>query len=109
MFRKVLFMLTVFTMILGLSPVYGEIDAESCDPEELFRACDVNKDGRITKEEWDALDVNKDQMITNDEWDKYRYKSTEKKSSPFHIRYYDVYGDEGMGKEEFLKNYQRLR
>lgn len=101
---------TVFFAVL-LMPVGSTagVGSQECSPEEIFEACDINKDGKISKDEWDILDINKDQTITSDEWDKYKYQSTEQKSNPFRIKYYDVYGDGTMGREEFLKNYQRLR
>jgi Ca2+-binding EF-hand superfamily protein len=82
---------------------------QECSPDEIFQACDINKDGKISREEWDMIDSDKDNLITSHEWDKYKYKSTDQKTDPFQIRYYDVYGDGTMGREEFQRNFKRLQ
>ena len=96
-------------MILTVSYGSAETETTECNPDEVFQACDTNKDNKITKEEWDTIDTNKDGMLTNDEWDKYKYKSSDKKTSPFQIRYYDVYGDGTMDKAEFYKQFKKIQ
>jgi Ca2+-binding EF-hand superfamily protein len=88
---------------------FAQTEKQECSPDELFQACDTNKDGKISREEWNVIDTNKDNTITSDEWDKYKYKSSEQKTDPFQIRYYDVYGDGTMGREEFQRNFKRLQ
>jgi Ca2+-binding EF-hand superfamily protein len=88
---------------------FAQAEKQECSPDELFQACDTNKDGAVSREEWNTIDTNKDNTITSDEWDKYEYKSAGQKTAPFQIRYYDVYGDGTMGKEEFQRNFKRLQ
>ena len=88
---------------------FAQTGQQECSPDELFQACDANKDGKISREEWDTIDSDKDNTITNDEWDKYKYKSADQKTNPFQIKYYDVHGDGTMGKEEFQRNFKRLQ
>lgn len=109
MFKRMIFVAACIAALLISVNCFAETEKMECNPEEVFQACDANKDGKISREEWDTIDTNQDNTISNDEWDKYKYKSPETKTSPFQIKYYDVYGDGTMGKEEFLKNYQRLR
>lgn len=96
-------------MIMTAALCFAEDEKAECSPDEIYDACDTNKDGKITREEWNTIDTNNDDTITNDEWDRYKYKSDDKKTSPFRIRYFDVYGDGTMDKEEFLRHYQRLQ
>jgi len=98
----------IFAVFLVPFYCFAEAELNECSPEEVYEACDVNRDSKITREEWYTIDTDRDDIITGDEWDRYKYKSEEKKTSPFQIRYYDVYGDETTGKEEFFKNYRRL-
>jgi hypothetical protein len=97
-----------FAVILVPFYCIAESGLSECSPEELFDACDINRNGIITREEWYTIDTDRDDIITSEEWDRYKYKSEEKKTSPFQIRYYDVYGDETTGKEEFFRNFKRL-
>jgi Ca2+-binding EF-hand superfamily protein len=108
-FRCIVVFAVSVMMMLTATLCFAEDEKTECSPDEIYDACDKNKDGKISREEWNTIDTNKDDTITNDEWDRYKYKSTEKKTSPFQIRYYDVYGDGTMDKEEFLKHYQRLQ
>ena len=96
-------------MILTVTFGFAETETTECSPDEVFQACDQNKDDKITKEEWNTIDTDKDGTITNDEWDKYKYRSSEKKSSPFQIRYYDIYGDGNMNKAEFYKQFKKIQ
>jgi len=101
----------LFVTAILLTAVWGfaQTEQQECSPDELFQACDTNKDGKISREEWDTIDSDKDNTITSDEWDKYKYKSADQKTNPFQIRYYDVHGDGTMGKEEFQRNFKRLQ
>jgi hypothetical protein len=101
----------IFTaaLIMTSSHVLAETEGIECNPDEIFEACDTNQDGKVSREEWDTIDTDKDNVITSDEWDRYHYKSDEKKSKPFQLKYYDVYGDGTMGKEDFLNNFKRLQ
>jgi len=101
--------LLVSAIVLAAVWGFAQTEKQECSPDELFQACDANKDGKISREEWDTIDSDKDSTITSDEWDKYKYKSTDQKTDPFQIRYYDVYGDGTMGKEEFQRNFKRLQ
>jgi hypothetical protein len=103
------FCITALAFVLSACVAFAEPEKQECSPDEIFKACDTNKDDKISREEWDTMDSNKDDTITNDEWDKYKYKSADQKTSPFQIRYYDVYGDGTMGKEDFLRNFKRLQ
>jgi Ca2+-binding EF-hand superfamily protein len=109
--KKRQFFSTLFISAILLTAVwvFAQTEKQECSPDELFQACDKDKDGKISKEEWDTIDSNKDNTITSDEWDKYKYKSTDQKTNPFQIRYYDVHGDGTMGKEEFQRNFKRLQ
>jgi Ca2+-binding EF-hand superfamily protein len=109
---RVRFLIVMISMVALLLPsvnLLAETEDVECDPDEIFQACDTNQDGKISKEEWNTIDKDEDEVITSDEWDKYHYKSTEQKSKPFRLKYYDVYGDGTMGKEEFLNNFKRLQ
>ena len=108
-FRFLIVMLSMVTLIVTSVNIFAETEEVECTPDEIFQECDTNKDGKISKEEWNTIDTDKDDVITSDEWDKYHYKSDEKKSKPFQLKYYDVYGDGTMGKEDFLNNFKRLQ
>jgi hypothetical protein len=101
----------IFGLILFCTsaPVFAESQKNECNPEEVFQFCDKNRDGVISPDEWGAIDTDKDNTITSDEWDKYRYKSGENKTKGFQIKFFSVYGDGTMGKEEFMKNFKRLQ
>jgi hypothetical protein len=96
-------------MVLTVSYSFAETETMECSPDEVFEACDKDKDSKITKEEWNTIDTDKDGLITHDDWDKYKYKSTGQKTTPFQIHYYDVYGDGIMDKEEFYKQFKRTQ
>jgi Ca2+-binding EF-hand superfamily protein len=66
--------------------------------EEVFQALDKDKDGRISKEEWNSVDTNKDGEITAEEWQKYHFKSSR------NIKWFDNNGDLLMDRQEFLRN-----
>lgn len=105
--------LTVVSLAVLLAVIFpagysSAAELNVCSPDEVFEACDADMDGRITREEWYTIDIDRDDVITGEEWDRYKYKSEDKKTSPFQIRYYDVYGDETSGREEFLRNFRRL-
>jgi hypothetical protein len=103
------------TLIFGLillwttAPVFAEPPKNDCNPEEVFQFCDKNGDGVISPDEWDAIDTDKNKMITSDEWDKYRYKSGENKTKEFQIKFFSVYGNGPMSKEDFMQNFKRLQ
>ena len=103
------FALLASAMFLAAGAGLAQDKLQECSPDELFEACDVNRDGKISREEWDTIDSDQDDIITSHEWDKYKYKSTDQKTDPFQIRYYDVHGDGTMGKEEFQRNFKRLQ
>lgn len=96
-------------LIWTASAVFAETQQNECNPEEVFQFCDKNKDGVISLDEWSAVDTDKDKTITSDEWDKYRYKSGENKTKAFQIKFFSVYGNGPMSKEEFMQNFKRLR
>jgi Ca2+-binding EF-hand superfamily protein len=108
-FRCIVIFAVSVIMMLTAAFCFAENEKTECSPDEIFEACDTNKDGRISREEWNTIDTNKDGIITNEEWDRYKYKSADKKTKPFQIRFFDVHGDGTMDREEFLKNYQRLQ
>ena len=108
-FRFLIVMIFMAALTITSVNVLAETEELECNPDEIFQACDTDKDGKISKEEWNTIDTDKDDVITSDEWDKYHYKSDEKKSKTFKLRYYDVYGDGTMEKEEFLNNFKRLQ
>jgi Ca2+-binding EF-hand superfamily protein len=109
MYKKMIFMAAALVFLFTSAYSFAETEKTECSPEEIFQECDVDKDGKISKEEWNDIDTDKDDTITSEEWNKYRYKSTDQKTSPFQIKYFDVYGDGTMDKEEFLRNYRRLQ
>src|SRR4030065_2115960 len=103
---KKLVLLTVLcvTIITG-SYGFAETEKDTCDPDEFFESCDKNKDGKISREEWNEIDSDKDDTITQDEWNKYRYKTNDKTSGAFQFKFYDVYSKDGyMDRDEFLRN-----
>jgi len=109
-FRKIMILMAAaLTIVLISTYRLAEAETLQCNPEDIFQACDTNRDGKISKEEWDTIDTDKDDTITSEEWDKYKYKSPDNKTTPFKIKFFDVYGDGTMGKEEFLKNYKMLQ
>jgi len=96
-------------LVWTASSVIAEPQQNECNPEEVFQFCDTNKDGVISMDEWAAIDTDKNKMITSDEWDKYRYKSGENKTKSFQIKFFSVYGNGPMSKEEFMQNFKRLQ
>ncbi len=96
--QLVILVLAAVVVIFSTGNVYPENKEAENELEELFRALDKNKDGKISKEEWDSVDTNKDGEITPEEWQKYHLKSTRK------VKWFDNNGDLLMDREEFLRN-----
>ena len=109
MARNLVPLICGFIMLWTAAAIFAEPPANECNPEEIFQFCDTNKDGIISLDEWSAVDTDKNNTITNEEWDKYRYKSGENKTKAFQIKFFSVYGNGTMNKEEFMQNFKRLQ
>ncbi len=102
----ILFLITVTVILAGIYCL-AETKQETCDPNAFFEVCDKNKDGKISREEWNEIDTNKDSTITQDEWDKYKYKTEGKPIGQFKFKFVDIYNTDGfMDRQEFLRNLQ---
>jgi Ca2+-binding EF-hand superfamily protein len=87
-------------VIFSTSSVYANNKEADEESEKIFQALDKNKDGKISKEEWNSIDVNKDGEITTEEWQKYHFKSSR------NIKWIDNNGDILMDKDEFMNNFK---
>lgn len=73
--------------------------------DTVYEGLDADKDGKVSKDEWDAVDADKDGQITSDEWEKYHYKSGGKGTSKWKvIMWVDPDADDYMYREEFNSN-----
>jgi Ca2+-binding EF-hand superfamily protein len=107
-FKYFIIFLAVVTVVLTGIYCLAETEQETCDPNAFFKACDKNKDGKISREEWNQIDTNKDSTITQDEWDKYQYKTEDKPIGQFKFKFVDIYNPDGfMDRQEFLRNLQK--
>ena len=98
--KIVIFVFAAIMVIFSTSSVYANNKETDEESEKIFQALDKNKDGKISREEWNAVDVNKDGEITADEWQKYHFKSSR------NIKWFDNNGDLLMDREEFLNNFK---
>jgi hypothetical protein len=103
--KAVLVLTVAWTCAFTASSARAEVDEQQC--EEIFRACDLNNDGVISKDEWDALDKNKDDTVSHDEWAKYHYSTPESQSKPMRLQFYDKNKDAAMDKSEFMEMIRR--
>ncbi len=87
-------------LICSAGTVYPESKETDKEIEELFQALDKDKDGKISKEEWNSVDTNKDGEITPKEWQKYHFKSSR------NLKWFDNNGDLLMDRDEFLQNFK---
>jgi Ca2+-binding EF-hand superfamily protein len=98
--------LVVFTLSLVFMVVtaVGVFAADSDTDDEgarLFRELDKDRDGRISREEWDAVDSDKNGTITPEELERFHFKG----SRPY--RWIDTNSDGYMDRNEFLNNFTR--
>jgi Ca2+-binding EF-hand superfamily protein len=94
------FNIMAILFIITTNVVFANDKASKDEIDAIFQALDMNKDGKISKEEWNAMDTNKDNYITHDEWQKYDFKSSRT------IKWFDNNGDVLMDRDEFLKNFE---
>jgi Ca2+-binding EF-hand superfamily protein len=106
--RYIILFLAMVTVVLTGIDCLAETKQETCDPNAFFEACDKNKDGKISREEWNEIDTNKDSTISQDEWDKYKYKTEDKPIGQFRFKFVDMYNRDGfMDRQEFLQNLEK--
>ena len=99
--RGLLLTFTALTVIFAAGGLCAENKTSGEESDRLFQVLDKNKDGKISKDEWDAIDSNKDGKITPEEWDRYHYKSSRT------IRWFDTNSDGYMDRGEFRNNSKR--
>lgn len=103
--KAVIVLAVAWTCVFTATSAGAEVDEQQC--EEIFRACDLNNDGVISKDEWDALDKNRDDVVTGDEWTKYRHATPQSGSAPMRLQFYDRNKDASMDKSEFMEMIRR--
>lgn len=73
--------------------------------DTVYESLDADKDGKVSKDEWNAVDEDKDGQITANEWEKYHYKSGSEGTSKWKvIMWVDPDVDDYMYREEFIRN-----
>jgi len=99
--RGLVLTFTALTFIFVAGGLYAESKTSDEESDGLFQVLDKNKDGKITKDEWDAIDANKDGKITPEEWERFHFKNSRT------VRWIDTNGDGYMDRREFQGNFRR--
>ena len=99
--KGLLLTFTALTVIFTASGLYAENKTSDEESDKFFQVLDKDKDGKISKDEWNAIDRNKDGKITPDEWERYHFKSSRT------IRWLDTNSDGYMDRSEFRNNFRR--
>ena len=101
MIRGLVLAFTALTFIFAAGGLYAESKTSDEESDALFQVLDKNKDGKISKDEWDAIDGNKDGKITHEEWERFHFKSSRT------VRWIDTNSDGYMDRREFRDNFRR--
>ncbi|HWR58809.1 MAG TPA: EF-hand domain-containing protein [Thermodesulfovibrionales bacterium] len=99
--RGLILTFTALTFIFAAGGVYAESKTSDKESDGLFQVLDKNKDGKITRDEWDAMDASKDGKIIPEELERFHFKSSRT------VRWIDTNGDGYMDRREFQDNFRR--
>ena len=99
--RVLVLTFTALTLIVAAGGLYAEDKKSDDQSDKLFQLLDKEKDGKISKDEWDEIDVNKDGKITPEEWKRFRLKGSRT------VRWIDTNSDGYMDKREFQDNFKK--
>lgn len=98
---RVLLLTFMALTVVFAAGVFGETGKTDDEGDRMFELMDKNKDGKISKEEWNAIDGNKDGKITPDEWKRYNFESSK------NIKWIDTNADGNVDRREFRENFKR--
>ena len=99
--RQIVFAVAALTIIFAAGGVFAADTDSDEESAKFFQLLDKNKDGRISRGEWNAIDTDKDGTVTSDELERYHFKSSRT------YRWIDTNNDGHMDRQEFQDSFKR--